>query len=140
MTDKNALTYERCFSLGQKLRNELSGTWKEMVGNPNWIKFAKDFSDNQIYYIKRGFSGKEFLENELSSKPGADTLDDDLFPFGKHKGKRFGELSNNYVKYLAEQDWLPKWPTVASYVARRMGKIKDATLSKDEVANLLKME
>jgi uncharacterized protein (DUF3820 family) len=35
-----------------------------------------------------------------------DQLSQEVMPFGKHKGKPFHEIPNNYFWYLLKQDWL----------------------------------
>ena len=42
--------------------------------------------------------------------------DDDLFPFGEHKGESYGDVPDNYYGWLAKQDWIDRWPPVVAYI------------------------
>lgn len=45
--------------------------------------------------------------------------DSDLMPFGKHKGKKLGDVPADYLLWLYEQDWfLKSWGSLAGYVAQ----------------------
>ena len=41
--------------------------------------------------------------------------DNFLISFGKHKGKRIGDVPASYLIWFYEQDWAEKWPDVYSY-------------------------
>lgn len=44
--------------------------------------------------------------------------DEDLFPFGAHKGKKMKDVSASYLDWLRGQKWLSDWPQVADYIER----------------------
>lgn len=50
------------------------------------------------------------------SAVGADSMDDEGFPFGKHEGERFEDIPDSYFQWLARQDWIDKWPHVLDYL------------------------
>lgn len=42
--------------------------------------------------------------------------DDDLMPFGTHKGKKLGDLRAQYLLWLGDQEWIDEWPMLAGYI------------------------
>lgn len=42
--------------------------------------------------------------------------DDEEFPFGKHKGERYGDIPDGYYGWLSRQAWIEEWPEVLSYI------------------------
>lgn len=141
----NAFSYGKCWNFGKMVRSEVTGTWKEMWANPHWIEFRGKhmLTDAQIYYIKRGFMGKPMEDTSVADQPNnpnKDPLDDEIFPFGTHKGKKFAELPNRYITWLIEQEWIEKWPMVHLYAKRRSDLIKENTPTKEEIKQLLSLE
>ena len=51
--------------------------------------------------------------------------DDDLFPFGKWKGKRMDKVPASYLDWLADQDWIGSWPRVLAYIEANRKLIDD---------------
>ena len=41
--------------------------------------------------------------------------DEDLMPFGKHKGTPIGEVPASYLIWVLEQDWAEEWKAVYDY-------------------------
>lgn len=41
--------------------------------------------------------------------------DDSKMPFGKHKGKRLGDVPDSYWRWFLEQDWCDEWPDLVEY-------------------------
>ena len=41
--------------------------------------------------------------------------DDDLMPWGKHKGVRLGDIPDSYWRWFLEQDWRDTWPDLLEY-------------------------
>jgi uncharacterized protein (DUF3820 family) len=41
--------------------------------------------------------------------------DDSIMPFGKHKGKRLGEIPDSYFRWFLQQDWCDQWPDLVEY-------------------------
>ena len=41
--------------------------------------------------------------------------DDSIMPFGKHKGKRLGEVPDDYWLWFLRQDWCDQWPALVEY-------------------------
>ena len=41
--------------------------------------------------------------------------DDDRMPFGKHSGKRLGEVPDHYWRWFLLQDWASKYPDLLEY-------------------------
>lgn len=52
------------------------------------------------------------------------SLGDYQMPFGKHKGERLDDVPANYLEWLADQDWLSKWPKVQEYIEKESLAIK----------------
>lgn len=138
----NTFSYGKCWNFGKLIPTEFKGTWKELISSHEWIEFKtrRGLTDNQIYYIKRGFNGKPFEDDTERSKENSDILDDELFPFGAHKGKKFAEIPDRYYSWLLEQSWLDKWPTVAVYAKRRQEKINDNKASAEEIEEFMKFK
>lgn len=51
--------------------------------------------------------------------------DNDPFPFGKHKGEKYGEIPDSYFIWLIGQKWIEDWPEVWAYIKENF---------KDEIA------
>ena len=133
----NSFSYGKCYNFGKSIPSEFPGKWGDLMKNEEWKAFKEKYklTDNQMFYIKRGFMGMPFSDEKEKT-----TLDDEIFPFGKFKGKRFSELPDKYIVWVSQQDWLEKWPTVALYVSRRMEEIKENTPTKEEVKELLRLD
>lgn len=59
-------------------------------------------------------------DNAWWAKQQHSSLDiNDPFPFGKYKGSPMWSISVDYLKWLAEQEWLGKYPNVLEYIQRR---------------------
>ena len=50
-------------------------------------------------------------------------LSGEKMPFGTHKGKFLDDVPATYLKWLSEQKWIRKWPTVRAYILRNMQTI-----------------
>ncbi len=60
---------------------------------------------------------KRVLQGGSEQPPDAEPLDDnDLMPFGKHKGVMMVEVPSNYLLYILDQDWISDWPSVNAYI------------------------
>jgi hypothetical protein len=142
MSSSNTFSYEKCHNFGKSLPKEWTKGWGELEKDPTWIEFKKrrGLTDNQLYYIHLGFVGKPFQSTEKRDEKESDVLDDELFPFGIHKGKRFAEIHPNYLRWFLNQTWYEKWPTVAVYAKRKIEDLDNNKLSADEVKNLLKLD
>ena len=62
-------------------------------------------------------------DDEQDNYKGASTKfkplsDEDLFPFGMHKGARMVDVPASYLDWLRDQDWLMEWPAVEDYIVR----------------------
>ena len=44
------------------------------------------------------------------------SLDDEPFPFGKHKDEPYGKVPDSYFRWLSKQDWIEHWPEVLDYI------------------------
>lgn len=54
----------------------------------------------------------------LNQQPNAVPSDDDLFPFGVHKAKRYGDVPAKYLDFIDGQPWIDQWPAVKAYIAK----------------------
>lgn len=138
----NALTHRRCWELGNRAREEFKETWESWTSNTEvWESFVKEkgLTDTQIFYAKLGVEGKPFQDTSISDQTG-DILDNELMPFGKHKGQKFGSLTPNYLRWVNEQSWLDKWPTVAVYVKRKLDALNEQKLDKETVKQMLSLD
>lgn len=135
-TISNTWSYGKCWNFGILIKKNICSSWSELMKHPPWIEFKKlhKISDNQMFYIKKGFHGKPFENDEK------DPASAEIMPFGNFKGKPMGDLSPKYIKWLVEQEWLDKWPTVALYARQRHKELESQKLSKEEIANALKLE
>ena len=41
--------------------------------------------------------------------------DDDLMPFGVHKGKRLAIVPDDYWRWFLSQSWCDQWPALVAY-------------------------
>ena len=41
--------------------------------------------------------------------------DDCPMPFGKHAGKRLGDVPDNYFRWFLAQDWCDQYPDLVAY-------------------------
>ena len=139
----NTFSYGKCWNFGKMLKAHVGDkTFTEVCKTEDWILLKKNrqLSDNQIYYIRRGFLGKPFEDTSKKDEGNTDTLADELFPFGTHKGKKFADLPDRYITWLSEQDWLHKWGNVELYVKRRLEKLNEGKASKEEIAEFMKFK
>jgi hypothetical protein len=64
---------------------------------------------------------KQKPPNENSKKPNRvksskRLQDDDLMFFGKHKGEKLIDVPEDYLKWLANQDWIDQYPDLVEYL------------------------
>lgn len=46
-------------------------------------------------------------------------IDDDyIFPFGKHRGTKIGEVPADYLDWLDGQAWIGSYPLIQDYIKR----------------------
>lgn len=135
----NTFSYGKCWNFGKMVKKEYGGTWAELNERQDWKEFKGQYrlSDNQIFYVKRGFMGRPFQdEDPIEHNSG----DNEIVPFGKFKGRKFKELSVNYLRWLHEQEWLEKWPTLAVYVHLRIAEEDEKKLSPEEIKATLRLD
>lgn len=73
--------------------------------------------------------GTDFVEAEEDAKRRAgaeprreDPLeDDDEMPFGKYKGEPMREVPEDYLLWLADQEWIERWPRLLGYINQEVG-------------------
>jgi len=53
--------------------------------------------------------------------------DNDLFPFGIHKGRPMQKVPATYLDWLIDQPWIKSWPAVEEYIERNR-KVLDREL------------
>lgn len=41
--------------------------------------------------------------------------DESLMPIGIHKGKRLGDIPDDYWEWFLKQDWCDKYPAIVQY-------------------------
>lgn len=41
--------------------------------------------------------------------------DDDVMPFGAHRGKKLGEIPSSYWDWFLNQKWRDQWPSLVQY-------------------------
>ena len=41
--------------------------------------------------------------------------DEDIFPWGKYKGRTFGDVPDDYFQWFLSQDWCDNWPDIVEY-------------------------
>jgi uncharacterized protein (DUF3820 family) len=139
----NTFSYGKCWNFGKMLKSHVGDkTFAEVVKTQDWINLKKNrqLTDNQIYYIRRGFLGKPFEDTTERDKPNSDTLDDELFPFGVHKGKKYSEVPDRYIEWLADQPWLDKWGNLVIYTKRRLEKMNEGKATKEEIEEFMKFK
>ena len=60
--------------------------------------------------------------NDPSRYSNVSKLDDDSrMTFGKHKGKRLGEIEDGYWHWFLCQDWCDSYPDLVEYANRCVG-------------------
>lgn len=125
------MTNGKAFGFGRMIPEHFKGSWEELIRTPDWKKLveSRKFTQETVWYIQQGF--------EQANKPQGDPLDDQIFPFGDFKGKKFSQLPEKYLIWLSRKDWLEKWPTVATYVNRYMDKLKEGQASPEEIKSIL---
>jgi len=135
------MNYKQCWEIGKKSKEQFGESWESWTKDPGWEDYVKKkgFTDNQLFYFKLGVDGKPFQDTSMSDVSG-DVMDDEIMPFGKHKGAKFGSLTPNYLRWINEQPWLEKWPTVAVYVKRKLDELKETKLDKDTVRQMLSLD
>ena len=47
--------------------------------------------------------------------------DDETMTFGKHEGKRMGDVPDVYIQWFVEQRWRDTYPAMLDYAIRRLG-------------------
>lgn len=132
----NAFGYGKCWSFGKMVKEKFP-EYTELLHIPHFMEWKKlhAITDNQLFYIRRGFMGRPFEDDTES----ADPLDNQLFPFGTYKGQPFKSLAPKYLLWLAKQEWLNQWPDVALYVKRWKSEQEATQLSKEEIADALRL-
>lgn len=45
----------------------------------------------------------------------AEHNEDTIMVFGKHKGKRLGDIPSWWFRWFVQQDWADKWPGLKKY-------------------------
>jgi len=135
----NAFSYSKCWNFGKLIKEEYQCKWTEIEKMSGWIEFkAKHgLTDNQLFYIRRGFMGRPFQDD---SEPTQNPLDDEICPMGAFKGKRFREITPKYLLWLYSQEWLDKWPNLSLYVKRWKSEQEATQLSKEEIKQALKLD
>lgn len=54
--------------------------------------------------------------------------DDSLMPFGKHKGKKLGDVPASYLLWLYDQEgFVTKNPDLSGYIAKNMKHLEKET-------------
>jgi Putative quorum-sensing-regulated virulence factor len=106
--------------------------WFEITSSDEWDEFVEkhEITNMQIGIIKQGFSGVPLANPEHEAET--------IMPFGVHKDKYMKNLPMDYLLYLRKQDWLPKWPTVASWLARNKEKLDKEEAETDTALDDLK--
>lgn len=88
----------------------------------NWANYWCEFCYKYLGGGKLKTWRKE-LSGFMPEIPIDQPLGDDVMPFGKYKGKKLDEVPDNYLDWLAGQDWVKdRWPVVWSYI---MDNLKD---------------
>lgn len=49
--------------------------------------------------------------------------DDYIVPFGKHKGRKIGDVPCAYLLWFLEQDWRMSWPEMHNYVIQNQDSL-----------------
>jgi hypothetical protein len=135
------LTNKRCWEIGKQAKEQFGESWESWTSDPKWDSVVKErgLTETQLFYCKLGVDGNPFQDTSLSDESG-DILDDELMPFGKHKGSKFGSLTPNYLRWVNEQPWLEKWPTVALYVKRKLDTLNEQKIDKETVRQMLSLD
>lgn len=60
---------------------------------------------------------------EYRAKTTPAPSDDEPFPFGKHKGVRYGDMTAGYLDWITSLPWLNKWPKVVAYIEKNRANI-----------------
>ena len=138
----NAFTNYKCHAFGKMAVREAAMSWESMIETKEWKDFVRrrELTKSQIFFIHRGYNGLPMESTEMRDKEESGNLDDELFPFGTHKGKRMSEVPDKYIHWVSEQDWLSKWAIVSLYVKQWKQKRDEGKLSKEEIAEILRME
>lgn len=50
---------------------------------------------------------------------------DTVMVFGKHKGKRLGDIPDFYWKWFVQQEWAPEWPGLFEFANTVLGTDDD---------------
>ena len=61
------------------------------------------------------------------------TNDDTLMPFGKHKGKRLGDIPADYLIWLYDQEWFQKFEDIFEYVAKNYQHLEKEAKQQEEL-------
>lgn len=136
----NAFTYSKCYEFGKMLKAEFKSSWEVFTKEDEWRRWTKsrEISETQIKMIKRGFMGLLYSGEEVIL---GSPLDMEIFPFGaQYKGRRFKELPDRYINWLAEQDWLDKWPVVKQYVQLRTASRSSEAATKEDIRTILNIQ
>ena len=59
----------------------------------------------------------EPLQGELS--------DESLMYFGQHKNKKMKDVPASYLLFIADQDWIERWPHVLKYINKNRQGLED---------------
>lgn len=57
--------------------------------------------------------------------------DDTLLTFGKYNGKRIGDVPADYLLWLADQDWIIKFPEIQTYVEKNRHHLEHESALKE---------
>jgi hypothetical protein len=59
--------------------------------------------------------------------------DKTIMPWGQYKGESMENVPADYLDWLRQQDWLPKWPGLDAYIKANKDVI-DQQLAEDEAS------
>lgn len=130
MKGSNDYSYGKCYNAGKIFKRDRPDiSWMRLVTCEEFkqLRIEKGLTDKQVRYIKLGYTGKPFEEEDEQ---------EDLMPFGKYKGQPMSSLSPKYLRWLLEQNWISQWPSVNLYAKRKIEEQDSNKVSKEEVAKI----